>query len=294
MKKSKFAAKNKHSKVADYIDLHIHSNYSDGQHPVDEIMETCSKVGMKAMAFTDHDTLDGYFAGQEIKEDYPIELIPGIELSSFIDGSEIHILGYLFDPNNLTLNQTLSDLQEKRQVRVQNIVNKLNKNGVEISLSRVLEKSKGTSIGRPHIAQVLLEEEYVSNFQQAFDKYLSTELIEEFETEKLKPVEAIELISQAGGVPVLAHPYKTRRDDLIEMMVDAGLKGIETYCNNVGKSASETYNSLAKKYELICCGGADFHNNLKDKRYGLGSVKVPYSCLSELKNWVDDSLKNVA
>jgi predicted metal-dependent phosphoesterase TrpH len=265
------------------IDLHIHTKYSDGELEVEEILNACHHIGLKAVSITDHDTIDAYIEGKELAEELKLEFIPGVELSSYFEGSEIHILGYLFDPTNLTLNFKLQELQQKRKIRAKKIVQKLNNLGIDISMERVFEKVRGTSVGRPHIAAVLVEEEYVSNFPEAFEKYLSAEFIKEFETEKLTPLEAIALIKEASGVSVLAHPAKTLRDDLIESFVQAGLAGIETYCHGVDRATVSKYRNLAKTYNLVCSGGSDFHNTRGGTKFGLGSIRVPYSSLQNLK-----------
>ncbi|MFC1585544.1 PHP domain-containing protein [Fibrobacterota bacterium] len=270
-----------------FIDLHVHSKYSDGDFEVNEIIDICLQRDLKAVAITDHDTIDGFNDGKEYAEESGLELVPGVEISAYYDGSEIHILGYLFDPTNLNLNMKLSELQQKRKTRAKKIVQKLNSHGIDISMERVFEKVKGTSIGRPHIAAVMLEEEYISTFSEAFEKHLSSENIKEFETEKLTPIEAMDMIKQAGGVTAMAHPAETNRDDLIEPLVQAGLSGIETYCNGADRSTVSRYRNIAKKFNLIFCGGSDFHNDKGGGKFLPGCVKVPYASLTALKRLRD-------
>ncbi|MBF0431061.1 MAG: PHP domain-containing protein [Fibrobacteria bacterium] len=267
-----------------YIDFHIHSIYSDGDYKVNEIIDACVAKDLKAIAITDHDAIEAYNEGKEYAEQQGLEFVSGVEISSYYEGNEIHILGFLFDPTNLGLNMKLQELQQKRIVRATGIIDMLNKKGIEIDINRVLQKATGTSVGRPHIASVMLEEEYVSSFQEAFEKHLAGEYIREFETDKLTPYEAIELINQAGGVAALAHPDKTQRDDLLISFVEAGLKGIETFYNGVTRATGLKYRTFAKEHNLVCCGGSDFHTDRFGTKYGLGNVKVPYSALIALKN----------
>ncbi len=282
MKKTKFTSTlQKENKQ--YVDLHMHSTHSDGDYKVHELIDTCVKKGMTAMSITDHDNIEAYNEGKAYAEELNIEFVPGVEISTFYENTEIHMLGYYYSPNHLVFNQSLLEIQEKRVVRVRNIVKKLNAHGIEIRFERVQEKAKGKSIGRPHIAAVMLEEEYINNIGQAFEKYLCKDFVKEFEGDKLTPAEAISLINQAGGVSVLAHPFRTERDDLIEGMVEAGLQGIETYCNGLSASHTQKYKDYAKKYNLVKCGGADFHSDKYGSRNGLGSIKVPYSSLEQLK-----------
>lgn len=270
-------------KLSDCIDLHMHSLHSDGEYPVCDLIRSASECGLSAIAITDHDTIEAYAEGLELAGEFGIEFVPGVEISASDGGREIHILGYLFDPTHLEFNQILLELQGKRKTRIRGIVEKLNRMGVEIRLERVLEKASGVSVGRPHVAEVLVEEEYASHFQDAFQRYLNPEFVREFDTGKLTPREAISVITKAGGVSVLAHPAKTSRDDLIPALVEAGLAGIETYCLGMDRKTAKKYRALAKRYSLVCCGGADFHSDRGDARFGLGSVRVPYSSLESLR-----------
>ncbi len=287
MKKSKFASSLKRPRKVEgaYVDLHMHSTFSDGALEVEDLVHYCHGQGLTAMAITDHDNVDSFEEGREIAEMLGIELIPGIELSSSFDGSDIHILGYFFDHTNLRLNKTLTELQKKRETRAQAIVDKLNAVGLEISFEQVMKKSKGGSVGRAHIAGLLVEEEYVSNFQEAFRLYLGSdvELMSGLDPVKLTPEEAIQLILHSGGVPVMAHPAKTNRDDLIEMMVDAGLKGIETYSHGQHNGVGQKYREIAARYSLLGSGGTDFHVPRPDGRNAPGQLHIPYRVLESLK-----------
>lgn len=286
MKTSSFASsvklQTKHLESS-WVDLHMHSTYSDGEHSVEELLAMGQKKGLRAMSITDHDTLDGYLEAKDLADKYSIELVSGVEISVFIEDSELHILGYLFDARNLNLNLKLSELQEKRKIRAQNIVNKLAQKGAPISLDRVFEKARGSSIGRPHIAEVLVEEEYVANFAEAFDKYIHADFVKEFDVYKPTPAEAIRLLTEAGGVAVLAHPAKYNRDDLIPKLVEWGLHGIEVYTPGTDRKQSNHYKKLAKSYNLICSGGSDFHSKSGGNKNGVGSVKVPQESLDQLK-----------
>lgn len=291
MKSSAFAQSLKSAspsrKLNGYIDLHMHSTYSDGMHSIGELIEMGVKQQLAAMSITDHDTLDGLAEAEELSLQHQIEFITGVEISAFQDGSEIHILGYMFDRTNLQLNLALVELQSKRRIRASQIVEKLASKGVNISLDRVFEKAKGTSVGRPHIAAVMVEEEFVSNFSEAFDKYLSLDFVREFECAKPSPKQAMALIIEAGGFPVLAHPSKYNRDELIPQMVQDGLVGIETYCHGLDKKNTQRYRTIAKKHNLIFCGGSDFHCERPGMRCGVGSLPIPYDTIErmrELKN----------
>lgn len=287
MKSSKFASRIRQDRenAKEYVDLHMHSTFSDGALNVHDLIDFCVELGLSAMAVTDHDNIDSFEEGREYAESLGIEYIPGVEISSNMDGSDIHILGYLFDPTHLRLNQVLVDLRERRKVRAREIVRRLDEHGITVSYDRVAARAQGGSVGRAHIAAQLLEEEYVSTFQEAFNKYLGNEsdLMAEVEAVKLSPEEAIKLILDAGGLPVLAHPAKTNRDDLLDTLVEYGLKGIETYCHGQTHAAGQKYRDFARKHNLICSGGADFHVRRMDGRNSPGSLKVPYRVLEMLR-----------
>jgi 3',5'-nucleoside bisphosphate phosphatase len=263
----------------------MHSTFSDGALQVKDLIDLCRVQGLSAIAVTDHDNIDSFEEGREYAKAQGIEYIPGVEISSSIDGSDIHILGYLFDPTHLKLNRTLVDLRARRVDRARQIVDRLEGKGISLNYDRVVARAHGGSVGRAHIAAQLVEEEFVVTFQDAFNRYLGndSELMADLDTVKLTPAEAIGLILEAGGVPVLAHPSKTNRDDLLGMLVEAGLMGIETYCHGQTQSNYQKYRTFAQKNNLICTGGADFHVKRFDGRNCPGSLRIPYKVLSSMK-----------
>jgi 3',5'-nucleoside bisphosphate phosphatase len=287
MKSSKFASQTKQEegRAKEFVDLHMHSTFSDGALQVKDLIDLCRVQGLSAIAITDHDNIDSFEEGREYALAQGIEYIPGVEISSAIDGSDIHILGYMFDPTHLKLNKTLVELRVRRVDRARQIVDRLEAKGVSLNYDRVVARAHGGSVGRAHIAAQLVEEEFVANFQDAFTKYLGNEsaLMSELDTVKLTPAEAIGLILEAGGVPVLAHPSKTNRDDLLDMLVACGLMGIETYCHGQTQASYQKYRTFAQKHNLICTGGADFHVKRYDGRNSPGSLRIPYKVLSSMK-----------
>ena len=290
MKTSNFTGYVKRSSETsnEYIDLHMHSSLSDGALKVRDLIDLCHAQGLSAMSITDHDNIDSFEEGREYAREVGIEYIPGVEISSSYGGSDIHILGYFFDPTHLRLNQTLVALRVRRRERAKQIVNRLEKHGILLNYDQIATRTHGGSIGRAHIAAQLVEEEYVSTFHEAFSRYLGndTPLMAEIDHAKLTPSEAIALILEAGGVPVMAHPFRTNRDDLLETMVECGLTGIETYCHGQTASVFQKYRDFARKYALICSGGADFHAKRLDGRHAPGSLKVPYKVLAMLREAV--------
>lgn len=287
MKSSKFVSqiRQDRERAKDYVDLHMHSTFSDGTLPVRELIDHCMAQGLSAIAITDHDNIDSFEEGREYADSIGMEYVPGVEISSNTDGTDIHILGYLFDHTHLRLNQTLVELRERRKVRAMDIIRRLEAHGISLSYDKVAARAHGGSIGRAHIASQLLEEEYVNTFQDAFNRYLGNdaELMHEVDAIKLSPAEAIQLILEAGGIPVMAHPAKTNRDDLLDMLVESGLMGIETYCHGQSNASYQKYREFARKHNLICSGGADFHVRRQDGRNSPGSLKVPYKVLDMLR-----------
>jgi 3',5'-nucleoside bisphosphate phosphatase len=286
MKSSKFTSNVRAQIPAkEFVDMHMHSTFSDGALSVNSLIDFCAEQGLSAISVTDHDNIDSFEAGKERAKELGIEYVPGVEISSSVGGSDIHILGYLFDPTHLRLNRTLVELRKRRIDRARQIVDRLEERGVSVNYERVMARAQGGSVGRAHIATQLMEEEYVTTFQEAFTKYLGndSDLMADLDTVKLSPAEAIGLILEAGGVPVMAHPSKTNRDDLLEMLVESGLMGIETYCHGQTQASCQKYKSIALKYNLVCSGGADFHTKRMDGRNSPGSLKIPYKVLDMLK-----------
>jgi 3',5'-nucleoside bisphosphate phosphatase len=286
MKSTKFANSGRDQEQSkEFVDLHMHSTHSDGSLPVRDLIDYCVEQGLTAIAVTDHDNIDSFEDGREYAQSRGLEFIPGVEISSSEGGSDIHILGYMFDHTHLRLNRTLVELRARRVDRAKEILGRLEKRGVSVNYERIAARAQGGSVGRAHIAAQLVEEEFVSTFQDAFNLYLGNdaELMADLDAAKLNPAEAIALILEAGGVPVLAHPCKTNRDDLLDMLVESGLKGIETYCHGLSHASFQKYRSFAQKKNLICTGGADFHVRRPDGRNAPGSLRIPYKVLDLIK-----------
>ncbi len=293
MKSTKFAGQCKDQAAQrEFVDLHMHSTFSDGGLPVRDLIDYCVQQGLTAIAVTDHDNIDSFEDGREYAQDQGIEYVTGVEISSSVGSSDIHILGYLFDPTHLRLNRTLVELRARRVDRAKEIVGRLDKKGVSLNYERVAARAHGGSVGRAHIAAQLVEEEFVATFQDAFNRYLGndSDLMHDLDSVKLSPAEAIGLILEAGGVPVLAHPCKTNRDDLLDMLVASGLMGIETYCHGQSQASYQKYRSFALKHNLVCTGGADFHVKRIDGRNAPGSLRIPYKVLSQIKEAKEASL----
>ncbi|MCD4742456.1 MAG: ribonuclease III [Desulfobacteraceae bacterium] len=255
------------------IDLHIHSTASDGSFSPSEILNLCLDAGIKAIALTDHDSIDGVKEVMKIGVPWPLEFITGVEiscepLSNFPDNSSFHILGYGFDLGNKEMNSILEKLQIARSDRNPLIIQKLNDLGFDISLEEIEEISGDAQIGRPHIAQSMIERNFVASFDEAFDKYLNKGKKAYVDKYKVTCKEAIEAIHNAGGISVLAHPglIKDSKNYSIEKLIKDlkkfGLGGIEAYYTSHTHEQTTNFITLAEEQGLIITGGSDFHGSL--------------------------------
>ena len=265
-----------------FVDLHIHTNASDGTSTSDEVLQRAQRAGLAAFAITDHDSLEGFFQIKNLVDGNKIELIPAMELSGYLKGADVHLLGYLVNPDDPALNQKLAELKLARKNRAASMVAKLNQLGINLSLVRVQEIAGHSTIGRPHIADALLKNGHISNYDEAFHKYIGTDGPAYEPKKYMSAEEAIALIHSAGGVAVLAHPGILGRDELIVDLLEMQIDGIEAFHSQHDNYLTNHYIQTAKKYGLAYSGGSDCHG-LRKGRFLLGTVKVPYSCLSLLR-----------
>ena len=274
------------------IDLHAHTTASDGSLAPAALVDLARQSGLKALAVTDHDTLDGLPEALARGEETALEIIPGVEISAEFKPGTMHVLGYFIDYCSGPLAEKLKRLQQARRDRNPQIVAKLNGLGMEITMDEIRAKSGGGQIGRPHFAKVLMDKGYVGSVQEAFDRYLSKGGAAYVDKFRFTPVEAINLIHRAGGVAVLAHPFTLRlSDEALESTLsefkDEGLDGLEVYYSEHTPQMSHMFMELAEKYDLAPSGGSDFHGNNKDQiklGVGLGDLRVPYSLVAGLKS----------
>lgn len=263
-----------------YADLHMHSTLSDGALSVEALIRLAHKKGLDCISITDHDNVDSWSLGKKTADVLGLELVPGVEISTVWQGKDVHILGYFFDSTNLALNMELEEQARLRHQRVRAIIKKLNALGVDLTYEKVLSYCKGRIIGRPHIAMAMVAEEYVSTFNEVFNKYLADDGLAFVEKKGLSPQQAIRLIENAGGISVLAHPAKTNVDELIPTLAEAGLKGIEVFSPGQKGTVARRYRDLARKFDLVGTGGSDFHT--EGTMHDMGSMKMPYAVVNQL------------
>lgn len=253
-----------------YADLHAHTTASDGTATPTELVEAAKRLGLMYLAVTDHDTTSGVPAALEAAAREGIRLIPGVELSAEGPPGKAHLLGLGIDPFYAPLNDTLADISEKRRTRNVKIAARLRELGIPLTLEAVTESAPdGANVGRPHFAQWLLANGHVTSLQEAFNIYLADTGKAYFGRDTLTPEESINLIHDAGGFCLLAHPHvvKLAQQEKIEQRVVAlkalGMDGIEVYYGKHTIAETEKYLRLAQKYDLLVTGGSDFHGTNK-------------------------------
>lgn len=274
------------------IDLHIHTSASDGTYSPKDIVSLALKTNLKAIAITDHDTIEGTAEAVREGGKVGLEVVPGVEISVEWHNSSIHILGYYIDGTKKALSSELNNLIRYREERNPRIIEKLNSLGIDISYDEVKTAAAGGTIGRPHFAQVLIEKGYVKNGNEAFRKYLQRGASAYVDKKRLSPQEGIQLIKEAGGIAVLAHPFmidsigENKIEELILKLKHMGIGGIETLYPTHNVQQTLQLKTIAEKYSLLLTGGSDFHGKQKPNIHlgtGFGKLRVPYKLLTRMK-----------
>lgn len=251
------------------VDLHLHSNYSDGKYSITEVIELAMEKGLRVISITDHDTIDGVQEATLFAEAKGIQNIPGVEVSSEIDGQEIHILAYFIDINNSDLKVYLQKFKEERLLRAERILTKLKKLGVNLTIDEVLQFSESKPITRPHIAFALIKKKIVKSYYEAFQKYLG-DFSDAYEKKHhSSPEVVIELIKSCGGLSFLAHPYNLSDGKLMDI-IKSGIDGIEIYHPTIKKNRQEFLHKIALQYSLLESGGSDFHGGMRNDYSNFG------------------------
>ena len=251
------------------VDLHSHTNYSDGFHSPEELVHKAKDAGIDILSITDHDSVNAIEEATKIGEKLGIEIIPGVEISSDLRGAEVHILGYFIDIENKELAHYLAFFREERVRRAARIVEKLNNLGLEINLDDVLEIAKNSAVGRPHIAQAMLEKEIVNTYFEAFNKYIKNGGSAYERKVHLSPQSAFKIISDAGGLSFIAHPAHMP-ESMIKELIDAGADGIEVIHPSHSRELIRFYRGIVNEYFLLESGGSDFHGGKRedDEKFG--------------------------
>ncbi|MCM1123976.1 MAG: PHP domain-containing protein [Eubacterium sp.] len=280
------------------VDLHTHSNKSDGSYSPTELVDYAIQKGLCAVALTDHDTIDGLDEAVAHADNllrsgqHSIEFIPGIEFSTKHEEKDVHIVGLYISYNAREFRAKLQEFVDSRTNRNIKMCNNLREAGIDITYEKLQERNPDAVITRAHYASYLFEEGYVKSRQDAFARYLGDHTKYFVPREKVTPAQAVSLILQAGGIPILAHPplyhmEKERLDKLVSSLKDAGLMGIEAFYSTYTNQDERDMRELAAKYDLLLSGGSDFHGTNKpnlDLGVGYGKLFVPEELLHKIKN----------
>lgn len=283
--------------MTNFIDLHTHSNASDGTCTPTEVVQRAVGKGLRAMALTDHDTVSGVEEAMNaaVSLSLPIQVIPGTELSVAYKKQDIHIVGLFVDHCNKAFQDMTQLLIRRRQERNEEMIRRFNKNGIPVTYEELTQGNPDAVITRAHFARYLVEHQIVKIPNEAFKKYLDPGCPYFIPREYIQPEDGIEIIRKAGGVPILAHPlhYKLPQKELealIARLKDAGLMGIEVKYSNHTMQDEYYASQLASRFHLLPSGGSDFHGANKpaiDIGTGRGSLAVPYDYLESLAAAVD-------
>ncbi len=274
------------------IDLHSHSLYSDGSDSPAELIKKAKAAGLSALALTDHDTVKGVEYAIEAAIDSDLEIIPGVELSTFYKKQEIHIVGLYVDHKDRKFLSALDHIRFLREERNRKMCARLHIMGVDIDYDDLIYIYKSNTITRAHIADYLLANGYIDDYKEAFVKYIGDESPAFIQWEKISAQEGVELILKAGGVPILAHPvaYKMQEyelENLIEVLMESGLMGMEVFYSTNSQSFTDKSKNLCKRYGLIMSGGSDYHGKTKpliSLAKGMGGLRVPYNLLYSIRD----------
>lgn len=284
------------------VDLHVHSNKSDGSLTPAELVRLAAEKGLSAFALTDHDTTEGLpealaeAAGYNTEisgnpDALPLEVIPGIEFSTEYQGRDVHIVGLFIDYESPEFQTYLKDFVDSRILRNQKMCLSLASDGIDITYEKLTAEFPGAVITRSHFARYLYNHGYIKSLKEAFERYIGDHAKHFIPREKITPVQAVDLIRKAHGLSILAHPplyrfSEEKLDALVSTMAEAGLNGIEAiYCTYNGREERQM-RRLASKYHLAVSGGSDFHGNNKpglQLATGYGGLRVPDTVLDDLK-----------
>lgn len=269
-------------------DLHLHTRFSDGTYSPEELATEAARHGLQAVALTDHDTVEGCGLMAKACADRDLEFIPGCELTAQAStGTELHILGYYLQTDHDRLLSVLEHYQQVRQERIRQMVQRLNEIGVSLEAQQVFDLAGCRAPGRPHIARALVQAGVCSSSDEAFDRYLKMNRPAWVPKAKMTVGDAIDLIHEAGGVAVMAHPALNRIDDLIPQLAELGLDGLECWHSRHSPADSDRYRRMADQLHLLVSGGSDCHGMNKGCPL-IGGVKIPYPFVERLRERRDE------
>ena len=266
--------------LSERYDLHTHTTYSDGTFTVEELLKRAKYIGLKGIAITDHDTMEGISEGKLIANELGLEFIPGIEFSCSYEGYEIHILGYFLNEKSPKLTSKLIELKQARKERNEKIVKKLNNLGLKITMEEIEKEATGAIVSRAHICNVMMNKGFVYSKGEAFKQYLGRNGVAYVEKGSSDPIEIIKLIKECEGISALAHPSlvsnsREKTEKILDILIEAGLNGLEVEYSSYTPKEVKYYRKLATEKGLLKVGGSDFHGG---NRVG---VDIAHASISE-------------
>ncbi len=274
------------------VDLHIHTTASDGSLTPAQLVHRAARLALKVLAVTDHDTTAGVAEATAAGRALGVEVIPGVEINTDVPRAEAHVLGYFVDPGHDELNTQLARIREGRVGRARKMAEVLTAMGAPVRFERILEIAGEGAVGRPHVAQALVEAGHAHGYQDAFTRFIGRNSPAYVERTKFTPAEACALIRRAGGLPVLAHPVFYDRygaiqaafdlDVMLPELIAAGLAGIEVYYPRYDAITVEYLLGVARRYGLLFTGGTDFHG-IRPNEPDLGGIYVPMKVVRRLR-----------
>lgn len=257
-------------------DLHIHTTASDGNSTPSQIVERAIDLKLEIISITDHDTISGLEEATEAAADKDIEIMPGSEITASFNDREAHLLAYGFDPDNIDFKKLLVGHKKARIDRGKWIIDELSREGLDLDIDEVRAEARGSNIGRPHIAAVLINKGYVASFKEAFIRYLSNQQLGVIPSDYYSCSEVIETVKQAGGAVIVAHPGHMYSEDELDLLVDAGVDGIEVVHPGHNYQLQKKMEAYAEKNNLLATGGSDFHGGSQDyqKYFGVATIST--------------------
>jgi hypothetical protein len=265
-----------------FADLHLHTNFSDGTFTPEELVLHAQKAGLACIAVTDHDSVEASARAATACAAVKMEFIAGTELTAELDDTELHLLGYFLDTHNEKLLTEIARFQVVRQSRIHEMVARINELGTPLQAESVFALANCKSPGRPHVARAMVKAGFVKSLDEAFERFLKKGRPAWVPKSKISALEAVQLIHQAGGLAVMAHPGLNRTDNIIPALVKAGMDGIECFHTKHSTTMSERYLEIADKYHLLVTGGSDCHGFSKGRPL-IGTVRLPYEHIEKMK-----------
>jgi predicted metal-dependent phosphoesterase TrpH len=266
------------------IDLHSHTTASDGQHAPAELVTLAVRAGVHTLAVTDHDTVDGLAEAQQAADQAGLTLVPGIELSAFVQKREVHILGHFITPDLPALRDLSGMLRVERTARMERMVERLQRLGYPVQLEDVYRIAGEAQLGRPHLARAMVERGWCTSVREAFDRFLGDGKAAWVDRYRLEAAQAIGLIHEAGGTATLAHPGASRMERYdIEQLAAVGLDGLEVFHTDHNPSVREKYLKVARALTLVPTAGSDFHGEQVSPTHRLGSISTPQEAFTALR-----------